>query len=257
MNKKDNIIKLSNNILKRNKYKMDLHSQKLIMMLFHTKKKQLLNLPELYDFDGNFVAEEIREGLYNIIEEPINLFYNDLKKLFGNKRMSFNQIIKKFEKFSGSIIWLEKGKPKTIIPINRKIQIDEENKSLIFYLNKELENYIIAVFKNYCEIDLDIYLQLKSKYQIRMYEYICLYDCTSDEFKRKKTIKDIRDFFDVPDSYEFTNINQMVLTPSIKALNKILIKNYQFLKLKKLKTDNNNPKLITHIIINLEKIQVS
>jgi|GEM_PF-3910086 len=259
MHDKEFRIKISNNLLQKNKYELNIYTQKLIMLLIYNKKKEIINDNEIYNHDGDFDEAKIGLVLDSVIEEPTTLNFTDLKSLFGNKKnISFREIEKQFITFNGSIQWIENNQIKKIIPINRFVNVDENKKEMKFFLNPTIKDYILSIESKWAEIDINIYLQLSSKYQIRLYEYLCLYDCVKSNktnFMRKRTLEDIRNFFGIPDAYKMNKINEKVLNPAIKALNKIYAENGQKINLVCLKLDQNKPRNITHLRIDINKIK--
>jgi len=258
MSNKEFKIKISNNLLQKTKYDLNIYTQKLIMLLIYKKKKEILD-DKVYNYNGTFDENKIYEVLDNVMENSTILNLGELKSLFGNKKnISFREIENYFINFSGSIQWIENNQIKKIIPIGRLLNVYMETKEIEFFLNYEIKDYILSLKNKWSEIDISIYLQLSSKYQIRLYEYLCLYDCVKNNktnFMRKRTLEDIRNFFDIPDSYQMKNIKQKVFNPAIKALNKIYAENGQKINLVCLKLDKNNPKKITHLRIDINKIK--
>jgi hypothetical protein len=240
--------------------KLDMsHNARLVLYSVLKKSWQNFRNREEYISKDTLTDED-----YKIAQKPITLNLTDLKPLFRSNTtykiikehiltIPYEAIFKtNIDSFGNKKNYLMDTK----IALFRKVQFDDRNKTITFTPAEYLLNYIEAL-KTFARIDIEEMKNLNSIYAIRAYEFICQNNyldksnnsLISDEV-RKVRIEDFRRYFEVPKTYDLSNIGQRVFTPIKKLINKHT--KYNIVEIKKFKLDSSDKKRVSHIRIDVE-----
>ena len=240
--------------------KLDMsHNARLVLYSVLKKSWQNFRKREDYIFKDILTEED-----YKIAQKPVTLCLSDLKPLFKSNstykeikehilRIPYEAQFKTYYDLFG-----EKRNylMDTKVALFKKVQFDDKRKEITFEPADYLLNYIEAL-KTFARIDIEEMKELNSLYAIRAYEFICQNNyldknnnrLISDE-ARKVKVNDFRRYFEIPETYNASNIEMRVLRPIKKSINKHT--KYKIIDIKKLKLDPSDKKKISHYRIDVE-----
>jgi hypothetical protein len=259
-----NDILINKQITEMPKLDFNINELKIFYCVLQKKIREFFDIETAYEYES-FDWDNIDEyRLEEIIEEEVIVNMQLLKRIFkGNK--SFSEMANKIRKMPLKAEYESyydeygnrlKEKALIIIPIFEEIRIYKRHKEIGFKLEYKMIKYITNLEK-FSRINIDNIINLTTKYEVRLYEYICencYYDNKgnkniSDESRKIKSDKFIK-YFEIPETYKTNNIDQKFINPAILGLyNKIDIK----VNIVKLKLDNNDKKKVSHYRIDVIK----
>lgn len=255
-----NDILLHKQILEMPKLKMNINAQKIFYCVLQKKIREFFSIETAYEYE-NFNWEDIDEcRLQEVIEEEVIIDILLLKKIFP-KRTAFKQMCEKIEDIKKEVKYDTyykdddriKKYETIILPLFEYIKINWKNKYLVFKLNKNMLQYITNL-KKFAVINIDNLVKLNTSYEIRLYEYICennYYDKNGKKLIkddcRKIKVENFKKYMGINEDYRINNIDNRVLKPAIKGLNKIGIN----INVIKLKLDSYNKNIVSHYRIDI------
>lgn len=169
--------------------------------LFYGMLYELRNNVEYRDIDTN---------------EEMEMDLQDIKKLIKDSKMSQNRISEMIYNMPNEIKFIDENKL-TRVSVFEYIRYNFEDELLAFKPTETFSNMFLEVIKKYTLIELEEITKLNSKYSQRLYELSRRYLKQHDYLMK---INDFKTYFKIPKSYKMGNIDQIILNPSIKELNK-------------------------------------
>lgn len=235
------------------------HNARLVLYTVLKKSWQTFRNREDYISKDILTKEDFEEA-----QKPINLKLCDLKPLFKHNA-TFKEIKEHILKIPYEArfktYYTLQGKKTnmlmdTKISLFKGVQANDKEKTIMFTPASHLLNYIEAL-KNFAKVDIEEMKELNGNYAIRAYELICQNNYLDvnnnkliDDEVRKIRMEDFRRYFEIPKTYNTSNIDMRVLRPIMKAINKHT--KYNIIEIKKFKLDVNDKKKVTHYRIDVE-----
>lgn len=216
-----------------------------------------------YDHSGKFTKDILTSEDYVKAQRPITLNLGELKPLFS-LNASFKEIKEhiltipyeaRFKTHIDVYGKYQKDLMDTKIALFNKVQANDKNKEITFQPSDNLLIYLECL-KSFAKIDIEELKKLRGNYQIRGYEFICQNNYLDNKNSvvkdeaRKIRVKDLRRYFEVPDTYTIGDIDRRVLKPVKKAINKHT--KFNITDIKKFKLDPQNKNRVTHYRIDVE-----
>jgi hypothetical protein len=214
----------------------------------------------------DYISKDIlTEEDYKIAQRPISLNLSDLKPLF-KKNATYKDIKEHIQKVPYEAMFKTNidsfGVKRNYlldvkIALFKKVEFDDKNKTITFEPAEYMLDYIEAL-KSFARIDIKEMKELtSSNYAMRAYEFICQNNyldknnkkLVSDEVRKVK-IDDFRRYFEVPDTYLLSNIDQKVFKPIKRLINKHT--KYDIVEIKKFKLNSSDKKKVSHIRIDVK-----
>lgn len=160
-------------------------------------------------------------NVYNNIEEDEDrvMFIDSdkLKYIVGNN-VSSVEICKIIDNMPWKICKFNKDKSKVEwISVFDCIEYYVTSREIEYIINPKFNQYVIELTSNFTNMDIDLFLQLESKYSQRLYELIRRYNGLG-KFEMKHD--DFVYFMGCPENYNSSNIDFRVINPSINELKK-------------------------------------
>lgn len=206
---KRNVTRLSNSI---NKIIYDLSAVALdiLFSLFANIKKEDEEL-DTYEITINELNRRLTR---KINKDSLN---NALKELKGNEVYHISNPTIKF----------------TFLEI---CEYKVEESILILKLNDMLKEYLLDLNREYLRLNFDTFLKLKSCYSKVLYLKFCQYKGIKE---LTINIEELRIFLNIPDSFNYGNIKQRIINPTLKVLKESREFEYiDFIEYKKVKSVN-------------------
>lgn len=243
IDEKNNTLLINNHIVESKK----LHNAKQldifykILFLF---RKQLIK--KVYDEHGYNIGTTMSfdEALVEYVEynerysiEELTIDLDEFKRSVFNYRISTENIFKLFNSMPDKIDIINKNNPVGRIYIFDSLKYDQFLNTLTIKLSKTMENYLIMSMDNFAKIELLEFIKLKKISSKRLYELTKIY-LNQNQYLMK--IDDFKNFFNVPDYYQFSDID--------KYLNRAIEEIEQNTSIKISYEKKKKHKCITHIL---------
>jgi hypothetical protein len=235
------------------------HNARLVLYAVLKKSWQTFRKRENYIFKDKLSPEDIKEA-----QKPVTLKLYDLKPLFRSnttfKDIKEHILTIPYEAIFNTNIDINGRKRNELLEVKislfKKVEVSNKEKEITFQPSDNLIFYLEAL-KSFARIDIEELKKLRGNYQVRGYEFICQNNYLDkngnkliDDEARKIRVEDLRRYFEVPNTYDIGRIDQRVLNPVKKAINKHT--KYNIVDIKKFKLDPRNKCRVTHYRIDVE-----
>lgn len=211
---KYNIVVKANDLITKSRFSLTTQQQKIVLYL----------ISKINPFDEDFQLLE-----FSIPEfcKACGFQYNSGKH--------YETMKSHIKSIADKSVWvrLENGK-ETLLRWIEKPYIDERNGTIQIRLDRDMKPFLLQLKKNFTEYELVFTLYFKSKYTIRLYEYIkAMHGAKAKEpFEVIVSVEELKQRMDADKYTEFRDFNKRVLIPTVEEINehsdKIL--SYEFLK---------------------------
>ena len=149
-------------------------------------------------------------------DEDINMDLSEIKQLLKDSNLSQKRIQEIVYNMPIEIKRIDNQSTSRVC-VFEKISYSFEEEALIFKVTGDFANIFLEILKHYTIIQLECITKLNSKYSQRLYELSKRY-LKQENYLMK--IEDFKLYFQVPPSYQMGNVDQVILNPAIKELNK-------------------------------------
>lgn len=199
------------------------------------KKRTLICANDLIDANKDYSAIELRafynmiytfkqQCLFNKFEEDDTVYMplQTLSKYLGKKNLTTSEIRNLISNMPNRIFF---NNGLGFVSAFDFISYDENEMEFQYKLTDSIKPFVDHIINNFIDkgkgnfsvLELEYFEELNSRYSQRMYEFIC-------KNKNLKTylmrIEDFKNYFDVPSNYKMCNIDDRVLKPVLKDINK-------------------------------------
>jgi len=203
------------------------------------KYQNELNLVPLKDFNAKqmdlffaLCARMKDKGL-----EKIRFSFDDLKELSDYKMTATKAFVGDLEKLYKNMLNLsyrteDENEIEYFVLFNG-FKIDKKNRFVEVSVNQDLKGVINGLTTQFSKFELTAFTSLRSTYAKTLFRLLIQYRSTGYYVVK---IEDFRELMDIPKSYRMSNIDQTILTPSIKELSNY----FEDLDVKKIKAKKGN-----------------
>ena len=194
-----NTVVKANNLIQKSRF--DLSTQQQKMLLF------IISQISMFDEDFKLYDFEITE-------------FCRICGIDSNQGNIYKLLKEQIQKISNKSLWieLENGK-ETLIRWIEKPYIDKRSGRIQIKLDNDMKPYLLQLKEKFTEYDLIYTLNFKSKYSIRLYEYLkSIHYKDLEEYEKTIDINDFQRLLDSP--YKtFRDFNKNVLQIAHKEIN--------------------------------------
>ena len=192
-----NIVVKSNSLIQQSRFSLSTQQQKIILFI--------ISQIEPYDEELKLYTFKITDFCNVCGIEPQGNMYNLIKR--------------QIKSISDKSLWIETEQGETLVRWIEKPYIDKKSGTIQIKLDEEMKPYLLQLKEKFTEYELIYTLNFKSKYSIRLYEF--LKSIHYDKLKAYTHTVSIDKFQKVLDSnYEnFKDFHTRVLKPAQKEIN--------------------------------------
>jgi len=223
-----NIVVKSNQLIQKARFSLSAQQQKIVLYI----------ISKIQPFDDDFKLYQFK--ITDFCEvcgiEPKGNIYSLLKTQIKN--------------ISDKSLWIENEQGvETLCRWIKKPYIDKRSGIIKIQLDEDLKPYLLQIREKFTEYELIYTLNFKSKYSIRLYEY--LKSIHYNKLQKYKTTIEIEEFQRLLDSTytNFKDFHARVLKPTYKEINQYSDINFEYELIKSKKT-------VTHIKITIESKEI-
>lgn len=206
-----NVVVKANTLIQKSRFSLSAQQQKIILFI--------ISQIEPYDDDFKLYQFKITDFCKVCGIEPHSDIYDILRE--------------QIKTISDKSLWIELDNGKeTLLRWIEKPYIDSNSGTIEIKLDKDMKPFLLQLKEKFTEYDLIYTLNFKSKYSIRLYEYL-----KSIHYKKNKRYEfeiDIHRFQKLLDSdyKEFRDFHSRVLKPAQKEINELsdILFNYELIK---------------------------
>jgi len=206
-----NVVVKANTLIQKSRFSLSAQQQKIILFI--------ISQIEPYDDDFKLYQFKITDFCKVCGIDPHGDIYPLLKE--------------QIKTISDKSLWIELDNGKeTLLRWIEKPYIDSNSGTIEIKLDKDMKPFLLQLKEKFTEYDLIYTLNFKSKYSIRLYEYL-----KSIHYKKLKKYEfeiDIHRFQKLLDSdyKEFRDFHSRVLKPAQKEINELsdILFNYELIK---------------------------
>lgn len=223
-----NIVVKSNQLIQNARFSLSAQQQKIVLYI--------ISKIEPFDDDFKLYQFKITDFCQVCGIEPKGNIYSLLKTQIKN--------------ISDKSLWIENEQGvETLCRWIKKPYIDKRSGTMQIQLDEDLKPYLLQIKEKFTEYELIYTLNFKSKYSIRLYEY--LKSIHYDKLKPYNTTIEIEEFQRMLDSTytNFKDFHARVLKPTYKEINQYSDMNFEYELIKSKKT-------VTHIKIAIETKEI-
>lgn len=198
---KYNIVVKSNDLITKSRFSLSLQQQRIILFM----------ISKINPFDEDF--HELEFDIKDFcraccIDGKNGKYYITLKEHIKN--------------IADKSIWIKLPNGKeTLLRWIEKPYIDEKKGTIRLRMDRDMKPFLLDLKKNFTEYELIFTLYFKSKYTIRLYEYIrAIHGNRQRDFAEiTLSIDELKDKIDANTYTEFFDFNRRVLKPTVKEIN--------------------------------------
>ena len=198
---KYNVVVKSNDLITKSRFSLSLQQQRIILFM----------ISKINPFDEDFSELEFD------IKDFCRACCID-----GQNGQYYITLKEHIKSISDKSIWIKLADGReTLLRWIEKPYIDEKNGTIRLRMDRDMKPFLLDLKKNFTEYELIFTLYFKSKYSIRLYEYI---RAVFGNHKREKaeiilSLDDFKSRVDAETYTEFFNLNNRVLKPTVKEIN--------------------------------------
>ena len=205
-------VRKANEIIIKSRFSLSTQQQKILLFLISKIKPTDENF-NYYDFDIKEFCD-----ICGIAKKGDN--YNDIKQ--------------QISEIADKSIWLElDNDTETLVRWIEKANIKKHDGIIKIRLDEDLKPFLLHLQKNYTQYELIYTLGLKSKYSIRLYEFLkSIHYNKTKPYTSILTIEELKDKLDATTYSAFRDFNARVLQPAYKEINEKtdLVYSYELIK---------------------------
>lgn len=217
------IVVKSNELIQKSRFSLSLQEQKIILFLISHIKPTDTDF-KLYDFSIKEFCSVCG------IDEDSGGNYSKLKKALKN--------------ISDKSLWIElEGGTETLVRWIEKPYINKHSGIISIKLDKDMKPFLLELKEKYTKYELGYVFQFKSRYTVRLYEYIS--SVHYDKLKPYEyivTVEDLKKVTGAENYKETRDFKSRALNPAVKEINAYSDKNLTI-------SDIKSGKRITHFKI--------
>lgn len=178
-------------------------------------------------------------------DNNLDYYYFDIKEFcdicgIAKKGNNYNDIKQQISDIADKSIWLElDNDTETLVRWIEKANIKKNDGIIKIKLDEDLKPFLLHLQKNYTQYELIYTLGLKSKYSIRLYEFLkSIHYNKTKPYTTILTIEELKEKLDATTYIIFRDFNTRVLQITYKEINEKtdLIYNYELIKSGRLTT---------------------
>jgi plasmid replication initiation protein len=204
-----NTVVKANNLIQKSRFDLSTQQQKMLLFI----------ISQISMFDEEFKLYEFE--------------ITDFCKICGidsNQGNNYKLLKEQIKKISDKSLWLElEGGKETLIRWIEKPYIDKGSGTIKIKLDEDMKPYLLQLKEKFTEYELFYTLNFKSKYSIRLYEYLkSIHYKTLERYEKTIEILDFQRLLESP--YKtFRDFNKNVLQVAYKEINEYsdLLFNYE------------------------------
>lgn len=135
---------------------------------------------------------------------------------------NYELLKEQIKRIADKSIWINiDGKTETLLRWIEKPYINEKQGTIQIKLDNDMKPYLLRLTENFTEYELIYTLQFKSKYSIRLYEYIksIHYREIQEDYITEISIEDLQNRLDCFKYTNFKDIHTRVLKPAVNEIN--------------------------------------
>lgn len=172
------------------------------------------NQIKLFYYMLYYYKSEVRFLELDPVEE-LSLNFSDISKALKNSKVTGDRVYEIVETMPNEIKMI-KDKKLIRVPVFNYIEYDYHYKQIVYKVNPVFADMFLEVLDRYTIIQLQQLSNLTSKYSQRLYELARRYVGQTNYLM---PVEDFKRYFQVPPSYQMSNIDNNILKPAIKELN--------------------------------------
>lgn len=208
-NPRYNMITKANELIRKSRFVLSAQQQKILLFLISRIKP--------YDDDFKLYEFSIRE-------------FCDICGIDCNSGRNYEALKEQIKNIADKSLWitLPNGK-ETLLRWIEKPYIDENSGIIQIKLDNDMKPYLLKLSENFTQYSLLYTLQFKSKYSIRLYEYI-----QSIHYKKLKpyaiilSVDELRERIGAETYDNFKDFHTRVLKPAVKEINQYTDKTIEY-----------------------------
>ena len=194
------LIVKANELIQKSRFNLSTQQQKIVLYLISQIKQN----------DDDFKLYKFR------VKD-----FCDMCGIVSDSGTLYQQLKEQIKTISDKSLWirLENGK-ETLLRWIEKPYIDEKSGTIEIKLDRDMKPYLLQLQENFTQYELAYTLRFKSKYSIRLYEYIqSIHYDKLKEYQKTISVEELKKVLGA-DTYKlFKDFNTRVLKTAIKEIN--------------------------------------
>ena len=203
------LVKKSNELIQKGRFNLSVQEQRVVLFL----------ISKIKPWD-----EDFKEYSFTVAE------FCKVCGLDPNNGGNYKQIKAVIKSLRDKSIWgLTQNGEETLLSWIEKPYLDKKKGTIRIRFDQDMKPFLLFLLENYTSYELIWTLRFRSKYSIRLYEYIkSIHYNERSEYQRELSLSEFRAVTGAEQYTQWKNLNARVLQPALREINAFSDKNIDF-----------------------------